>query len=374
MGLAGGGSSEFAYKTLIFSLAIMILLPLFLTMFAPTVYHGDQEDELLDGYSRMTGQAANTKVSVWPLTGIYTPYTGSVYDPETQKVNTYGYTQDGWLYGQEVKSYVPSQYKGTDQSYSVYKASDGVFRYWENSRDYVENMGLGHAKDDLYTEVSFDKTKQSDIFFTEGSKQEDKNGHFKFDFTGYRFAFQPISNYTAQNEDNQRIPVIATTTSLSLIWYQVPTQGGSGVAGQLILSGSDSGVAYINEARLLSAFHASTSTASFDMVFNGVKMTIYIKIDPYYLYQGWTVAQCYAEGYWSIMVTSLSVDYTAYTGTDNADNPMAIFETMIDLLTFNLDDYDFSPAIEWICYIVFIAPLYVGLIALCLDNLSLIHI
>lgn len=376
MGLAGG-NSEYAHKALIFSLAIMILLPLFLGFFAPGTYNGASEDEVLAGYERMTGQKADTKIAVWPLTGIYTPFTGQFYDSDANQIITYGYTPDGWLYGTEVKSYSPSQYRSTTQTYTVYKADDGVFRYWNDSADYNEDYGTGHKgrildgdtveyRGDLYTEVNFDVLRKSDIFFTEASRVEDNLGHFKYDYTGYRMAFQPISSYNVQDADGNIRPVVATTTSLSLCWYQYANQ--SGVTGQLVLSGSNGGIAYINAAQILSAFNSNTNTAAFEMVFNGVNMTIHIRVDPVYTNLGWTIEQCYNAGYWSIMVTSLSVDSTAYTGTDNSNNPMQMFETMIDLLTFNLNDYDMSPWLQYLCYFFFIAPLYISLIVLCLDN------
>lgn len=372
----GGGGSEFTFKFLMFSLAIMLLLPMFLTVFAPAAYVGASEEEVLDGYTRMTGQAADTKVSVWPLTGIYTPFTGGFVDEDTDKTVTYGYTADGWLYGTSVQSYTPSQYRDTSQQYTVYKADDGVFRYWSDSEDYSEQYGTGHKgrvvedgkvvyPGDLYSEVTFDIQQKSDIFFAESTRTEDNNGHFKYDYSGYRMSFQPISNYTAMDDDGNQIPIVATTTSLSLVWYQYLSQ--SGVTGQLVLSGSNGGIAYINAAQILSAFTGTTNTAKFDMVFNGVNMGIFIKIDPMATSSGLTIEQAYNAGLWSIMVTSLSVDASAYTGTDFANNPMQLFETMIDLLTFNMEDYNLSTPLAALCSILFIAPLYVGLIALCLD-------
>lgn len=397
MGLTGGGDSAFTFKMLMFSLAIMLLLPLFLTTLAPTVYNGASQDEVLDGYERMTGQAADTKVSVWPLTGIYTPFTGG--STEDGQTITYGYTDDGWLYGTSVQQYAPFQYTSSAQEYTVYKASDGVFRYWQDSKDYNETYGTGHQghwgiatqKDvdegraehvgdrferdyagDLYSEVSFDVNHKSGIFFVESSRQEDSSGHFYYEYEGYRMAFQPISNYTAQGQDGQNVPIIATTTSLSLVWYQY-SDGQSGITGQIVLSGSNGGVAYLNAARILSAFNGTTNTASFDMVFNGVVMDIIIKIDPMATTTyGMTVEQAYNAGYWSIMVTSLSVDSNAYTGTDNAMNPMKLFETMVDLLTFNMDDYNMAPWLGTICSAIFVAPLYVALITLCLGNAPLL--
>lgn len=376
MGLMGGSNSGMAAKMLTFSLAVMLLLPLFLTVFVPASYTGSA-DEVLDGYTRMTGQSANTKVSVWPLTGIYTPFTGQSLD-DSGKTLTYGQTDDGWIYGSRVQIYTPSQYVGTSQQYTVYRDDAGLYRYYADSADYNADAGTGHHgreiddsgnvtyAGDLYNAVTFDVLQKSDVFFTEAGRTDYDSGAFKYDYTGYRMAFQPISNYVAENADGQRVPIIATTTSLSLVWYQYASQ--SGITGQLVLSGSSGGVAYINAAQILAAFNSVTYTAPFDMVFNGVKMTIYIQMDPIYLSSGWTVQDCYNAGYWSILVTSQSVDSSAYTGTDNVLNPTAILETMIDLLTFRLDDYNFSPLIQSICYILYIAPLYVGLIVLCLDN------
>ena len=377
MGLMGSGDSSFTFKFLIFSLAIMLLLPMFLTVYAPAAYLGASEEEVLDGYTRMTGQAADTKVSVWPLTGIYTPFTGGFVDETTGQTVTYGYTPDGWLYGTSVQSYTPLQYRDTSQQYTVYRADDGVFRYFTDSADYNEQYGTGHKgrvvedgkvtyPGDLYSEVNFDLEQKSDIFFAESSRTEDASGHFKYDYSGYRMAFQPISNYTAMDADGNNIPVVATTSSLSLVWYQYLSQ--SGVTGQMVLSGSNGGIAYINAAQILSAFSGTTNTAKFDMVFNGVNMGIYIKIDPMATSSGLTVEQAYNAGLWSIMVTSLSVEASAYTGTDFASNPMQLFETMIDLLTFNMDDYDLSPGMAALCSVLFIAPLYIGLITLCLSN------
>lgn len=368
--MKGGESPDFIYGALIIAVGVMVLMPMFLGVFAPAAYSGDRADELLDGYERMTGQAASTKVSVWPLVGIYTPFTGTLYDEEANdgegQLLTYGYTSDGWLYGSSIKSYTPDQYRSTSQQYTVYRADDGVFRYYANSADYNEEFQLGHKAGDLYTEVSFDRTKMSDIFFVESSRQEDSLGHFKFDFTGYRYSFMPISNYTAVDQDGNSKPIIASTTSLSMIWYAYAGQ--TGLSGQLTIQGSSGGVAYLNAANILSAFNANTSTASFPMVFNGVEMTIIIKIDPVQLYNGWTVEQCYNGGYWSVMVTSMSVESSAYTGTDNANNPMKMFETMIDLLTFNMDDYNISPWLQYFLSIVFVLPLYCMLISLSIEH------
>lgn len=397
MALVGGGGGDTAYThgLIVMALVALLLTPMFMVNLAPGAYSGPDADEVLDGYERMTGQTASTKVSVWPLTGIYLPYTGEFIDDDSGQTITYGYTKDGWLYGSEVKSYTPYQYRSTSQEYTVYKDSEGVFRYWQDSKDYNESYGTGHKghwgiatqKDvddgkaenvgdrferdyagDLYSEVNMDSQQTSDIFFVESSRREDGNGYFTYDYSGYRYSFQPISNYTAQDQDGNNIPIVATTTSLSLIWYQYLGGLQSGISGQLVISGSNGGIAYLNAANIVSAFNSNTSVADFDLVFNGIKMTVYIKIDPTALSSGMTVEQAYNAGKWSIMVTSLSVDSSAYLGTDFAANPMQILETVFDLFTFHMSDYNISPAIGAIVSLIYSATFYAALIAILLDK------
>ena len=372
----GGGDSSFTFKALIFAIAIMFLLPTMITIYCPGYIGNVDKDELFDGYYQMTGQEASTKTSIWALTGIYEPLIEG---------QPYGETPDGWLYSSRIDNYTPSQYDGSPEYYVVYRDSNGVYRYLQDSSDYDPVKNTGHKgmreyntdtnqwedradgyKGDLYTNVQFDVQQKSNIFFSEANKTVNDDGTFYYYYQGYRMSFQPVSNYNIADSNGDKIPVIATTTSCSLIWYQYYTS--SGVAGALVLSGSSGGTSYINGSQIVSAFNSITSTAKFEMVFNGgITLNVLIKIDPYYLTTK-TVQECYDEGYWSIMITSESVDSDAYTGTDYAINPMKILNTVIDLLTFDYSDYNLSPAIGILCSILFVLPLYALLITICLDH------
>ena len=360
MGLTGSGSdSQWLFKSLIFAMAIVVLLPTFMAIYLPANDSSIDRDELFDAYYEMTGQQAQTKTAIWVLTGLYTP---------VEEGQTWGVTEDGWMYRSELKSWTPSQYRGTPEQFSVTKGSDGVFRYAGNTEDYDAAAGRGHAQGDLYTMFSFDPLYKSDIFFTETNKTV-TDGGFYYEYSGVRAAFQPISSYTTVNADGDRIPVIATSTSLSLVWYQWYTQ--SGVTGQLILSGNNGGVAFINGANIVSTFNSATSSATFPLVFNGgVNIDVTIKLDPLYL-STMTVQQCYDAGYWSILVTSQSADESAYVGTDNAFNPIKIFETMVNLFTFNYNDYNISGWMGMLCSLVFVLPLYATLITMAINNKEL---
>ena len=386
--------SSFAFKMLIFAIVIMMAMPIMINNFVPSKAIDIDEDQLLEDYYSFTGASrGHTKEAVWVLTGIYTPYEGG----------NYGYTDDGWLYGSRIPTSSPTQYRDSPYGFTVYRDDNGIYRYYWDSADYDADKGTGHkgtyrpatAEDveendklnigdpvkqkelgDMYTYVVFDSNQKSNIFFTSAGKHNasgDKfdatvgDKQFYYEYTGYRYAFQPTSDSWTSDGDGNKIQITATTTSLSLIWYEYYTQ--SGISGQLVLTGSDSGVAYINGDQIVKAFDSTTNTARFLMTFNGgVQMGIYVKLDPYYLSQGYTVKQCYDYGYWSIMVTSLSTDSKAYTGTDFSLNIFDIFTTLIKLMTFNYTDFAMSDMMGAICSFVIVIPLYAGLIALALGS------
>lgn len=347
-GIIGGADNEFSYKMILFAMAIIVLFPTFLTIFT----FGSEDptyEELMDDYKTFTGHNAPTNEQIWGLTGIYTPY----------YAGSYGYTEDGWLYGGIVgaeSDYIPSQYKGTLQEVGVKRGSDGFYRYTSDSAYGDHKIG------DLYTAVTMDVSQQSDVFFTANGKHSDVNGRFYYDFSGYRYAFQPLANYTTEDTDGNRKDVVATTTSLSLIWYNY--YGQSGISGQLIISGSDSGVAYLTASQIVSAFSTVTSTAAFKMTFNGVSMNVYVRLDPSMLASGYTVEDCYNNGFWEIMVTSLSTDSDSYMGTDYSFNVWEIFDTLIKLFTFDAQSLGLTGAMATLASLVVTIPLYAALLSI----------
>ena len=380
--MGDGGNSKFAYGMLIFAMAMTLLLPIGLSIYAPsTAISNDRNtQEQLEGYYSFTGTSPSRE-AIWSLTGIYTPFGIDRYGESN--TTQYGHTDDGWLYGDSIEVYEPSQYKDTNYGYTVTKGDDGLYRYAYNVVTVPDDPGVpdgpthqenqsvtyagNHKSGDLYNEVSFDPTKKSPIFFTESMKNE-QDGFFYYQYGGYRMAFQPTSSYRTQNADGDTINVIPNTTSLSLIWYQYYTSSQSGLSGQLIISAQDFSVAYLNSAQIIQAFNSTTSTAKFTLTFSGVPINLYIRIDPIQLANGLSVQQCYDLGYWSVMVTSLSTDSSAYMQSDNALNPYAVFDKIVGLLTFNYEDFGISDDMGILCSLLIVVPFYAGLIAICIGG------
>lgn len=367
-----GGNTRFAFSMIMFAAVVSILLGLFIPIYAPKVIPSDADNdslsELENQYQQFTGSLP-TSEAVWGLKGIYTPY-GQDYNgnPSTD----YGYTEDGWIYGQRVITYLPSQYSvdtSKSSSYEVrYNSAKGLYYYTTTSENVVDGATTGvnqHKAGDLYGAVVMDAGKKSDIFFSTAGKTE-MDGRFYYQFTGLRYAFAPVQEYTAMGSNGNPIEVIPNKSSLSLIWYQYYTQ--SGIAGQLVISGSDRGVGYITGAQIVSSFNPAVYTSKFTMSFNGVDMILSIRLDPYYITNGMSVEDCYNQGFWSIMVSSKSVEANSHIASDYKFNPTEIFDTMIDLFTFNMDDYGLSGMAATLASLLVVIPLFVALISIGLSN------
>ena len=392
------GEQTFIQKWIIVAIFVIFLMPVFIGMFFPkdtggedffkTYASEDTLQDMNDSYFAFTqGTGSNTEMP-WTLTGIYRPYTGGGYR----------YSQDGWLYGSLVDEYMPSQYTitSTDQAndpgkyptttydsryrviYQAEKDGSHVYRYQLSATNSLPSLNLpnnetqdGHKDGDLYTYVTMDVNEQSEIFFTDNLKQT-KNGYFYYSYTGLRYCFQPLSDYYIRGSDGSPIKTTAVNTSLSLIWYNFVGQ--SGISGQLVLTGSDSGVDFITASEITSAFNSINNTAKFVMNFNGCDMNVYIRINPYYTSQGWSVEDCYNNGWWSIMVSSVTTDMSAYTTPSNPINLEKIWDTLFDLFMFNMNDYPMSPVMQIFASLVITVILYSTLLTMAVHNPKLLII
>ena len=350
--------NSYVHGLLTFAIALMFLMPIGITLFggpdnAPDTTYSEYLEELNRGYTDLTGSAPVSE-SVWGLRGIYTPYTGGAY----------GYTDDGWLYGTKIYEYSPTQYNAGPTSYSVTSretANGQVTDLPVYVYDDVPSNRNDLKTGDMYTSVAMDVEQKSDIFFTSNGKTE-IGDYYYYEYSGYRYSFAPMQDIYGMDNNGDAVPIVANTSSLSLIWYDY--YGSSGISGQIIITGSDKGVSFVTADDIIRAFDGTTNTAKFEMMFNGVSCNLYVKLDSYYIASGLSIEECYNAGYWSVMVTSLSTAVSSYTGTDYSFNIYNVFDTLIDLLTFNLDDYGFSPLVATIASAVVVVPLYVGLISI----------
>lgn len=360
--LGGGGESSFGYRLILTASILLVALSSLITFCYPiAVADADPTDyeQLELEYRNFTGSTP-TSESIWCLTGIFSSVGA---DADGNPYDGYGYTDDGWIYGVRIVNPNPSQYASDPDRVNSYSATyDGtVYKYNQDETKYNK-----HSNGDLYTSIVMDSNHKSDIFFSSNNVVQSSEG-FYYEFSGWRYVWQPLREYHTQNADGDVINVVPNQTSLSLIWYDF--YGNSGLSGNLIISGNAPGdVAYLSSAMIVSAFDSNTSTSKFIMTFNGVDMNIYIRLDASKLSAGLTVEDCYNYGFWSVMVSSMSVDTDSVISSDYEFNPYSIFQTMIDLLTFHMEDYGISGISATVCGMIVVIPLFVGIIVLGLNN------
>ena len=360
--MLGNGTTDtgFVVKVIVFALLLMFLVPLFFSLFIPQIDNGEdtkyaeQIQQLEDEYYLSTGRTVTATTETWALTGIYEPFYGS----------SYGITDDGWIFGARATKYSPAQYT-IDQSVSGIKNRyeveyrDGLYYYTkvDSTIDKTHNIG------DLYTAVAMDNAHVSDVFFTPGGKTTTDKG-FYYDYTGYRYAFQPLRPYHTY-VGGIVTEVEPNSTSLSLIWYQYSSM--NGIAGQLTISGSDSGLSYLSSTDILREFNQSTYSSTFDLTFNNVAMHLTIRLDPIRIAEGKSVEECYNQGWWSVIVSSDAIVTSSLNDASYDFNPNNVFDTLIKLLTFRIaEDYDIEGWQGTIASLIVTMPLYACLIALAL--------
>lgn len=371
MAMGGNTSNDFVFGIVILAVAILFLLPTFIAVFVDKTDSGEAApeymDEVLSGYNRFTGSYP-TNEEVWAITGIYTPVG---VDANGDPTSNYAYTPDHWIFGARKVAYAPSQFTGAS-SYQV-NYDNGFYFYNGNTLD-------GHKAGDLYTSVAMDVNQKSDIFFTPSGKRMSGENWY-YEYNGLRYAFQPLSDYMYKDSNGDLRKTTSSNTSLSLIWYSFydegVSQGGgdrSGISGQLVLSGSDSGVAYLTANTIVAAFNSANNMAKFEMEFNGNLMNVYIKIKNEYTSLGYSVAECFDYGYWEIMVSSISTNVNTYLSTDYSLNVYSIWDTFVDLFTFHMDDYNMSPEMGMVASLTISVVMYAALLAIGVTSLPVLII
>lgn len=372
-----GGGVEFEYKHIVWALAIMITLPILISIYAPApdATGSEWEDEVANIQNTYInnggGQTAN--INIWPLVGIYLPYDGT----------THGMSADGWLYGERVANSAPSQYQSdplwSGEKFSVTRNSqNGLYYYNKSPSNCPDIVGLNGAygqsdvthtyeEATIYSAVTMDVAHKSDVFFTTGGKTVEGDGYYyEYGQNAYRYAFAPLTNYTT-TAGGTTYEVDPHTSSLSLIWYEYVDI--DGIAGQLTITGKDYGVSYLTSDDIIRAYDSANMSARFNMMFGTIPMHLMISLNPYAVANGYSIAQIWNQGWWSVMVYSDQDATSAAVSQTYEFSPDKVLDTAIKLFSFDIDEeYNIDGWMAILVSATFSLAFYACLIALALNH------
>ena len=314
------------------------------------------------------GQLVND--SPWVLTHVYTPFIpGMVSDENISSHIEYDSGRGGWLFGQEITDYPgigdavdisldknqkSNQLLTTGTPYS-YEYQNGK-SWWNGGNDY----GI------VIADAGFVRGLVEASIFGPISNLDDNYGYEivsgtanNWNYTGYRYVFDPVLPFVSGSTTNDG--------RLSLVWYS--TSSDTGLSGALEVYGSRGDeqilLGHYSAYDIVQAFRSTTGyTQVFDFNFEGTHLNLTIRFPPN-VYNNYTsLMDAWNDGAWTMAISSASAGN--FFDVENSGAFIAtsgsMFETFIDIFTFQTPKFADDPAINVIIWLMCGLPMTLGLL------------
>lgn len=333
----GGGEHSYtglavwcATYTIIITLLLSILLP----ASAAAEYSFEEVYAERQQLANYTGESI-TGNTPWTLEAVYTPWVVG---------EDYNVTDSGWLYGSQISPYTLDGVNYLDQSIvrldPTQKSSVPLYNSTVSGtitvRDDYGTLGnIGAWLVAIFTLGSIDLV----------SPYEHDYSYPAWNFTGYRYEFQPLLPF--QSGTN------SVDGELSIVWYQLPGSGAEGLSGGLVIYGQDnvmlasySAVDIIADYNLGSAY---STKYTFD--FEGTPIDLNIRFDPEVTAGIMPAEQAWTEGKWTLAVSTSSAGQfidlaNSATYSTSLGN---MIDTFINIFTFKMPTTNpYYSAILWL--------------------------
>lgn len=316
-------------KIAIFGLAMSLLCTAFISVLF--VSNGDYDYEDVTASRQELIQFSGETMlnqTPWQLTHVYTPWNNTY---ESDRIDA-----DHWLYGEEITDY-PYLHKSADirlspeQKSSVpltyvldaesYRVDEG-YKWWAGLGSDPEKRGpFGDISAWLFGE---DSVKN----FSEGKSNQ-------WNFTGYRYVFDPMLPFTSSDPDSGEVSTV--DGALNIVWYNYG--GTEGLSGGLQIYGGKVLLASYTAADIVTDYNSSTNYASvYDFDFQGTMLALSIRFDPAVIEAGTSLMQAWTNGDWSMAISSPSAgNFFDIDGSSSFTTTAGgMIQTFINIYTFNL--------------------------------------
>lgn len=301
----------------------------------------------------------------WVLTHVYTPW-----------VQEMGYENhiddDGWLFGTDVTTYDqigksadikldPDQKSSTLLSIGDPESYTYVSGQWSLGDDFIPGGGG-------YFEEVFGKDIISALLDAVGV---DRNIYTTVDinrwnYTGYRFVFDPTLPYSNGNA--------AEDGSLSLVWYSF--NGEEGLSGGLDVYGGDVILASYSAYDIIGAYESVGGYAKqYDFDFEGRHLTLSVRFDPDKTAQGYTLMECWTNGWWSMAISTVSAGnfYDLENSASFVNTAGSVVDTFTQIYTMSLPSID-NPWMDLVLWLLVGLPMTIAMLCVALRFVQSIKI
>lgn len=295
----------------------------------------------------------------WKLVAAYTPYVDG--DPADHT------DPDGWLYGQAVtSSQLPSLGKTSEIRLDPSQKSTRVLGFTEDVATYEVDRGYKWWDSENGTLAGkilniFTPTQKVLNWMGVSSKYTETVTVNNWDYTGYRYVFDPMLPFSATNEDGDKVG--SRDGALSIVWYAFHN-GQEGLSGGLDVYGQDVLLASYSAADIVADYRSESGYATtYDFDFQGTNLTLSIRFDPEVIEGGTPLMSAWTQGDWTMAISSLSAGNffdiegsTSFTAT--AGN---MIQTFIQIYTFDLPSVE-SPWMDVILWLLVGLPMTLAML------------
>ena len=364
--MAADSSDATLMKVAIFGITVSLICTVMISVMIAGE-GGDYDYDAIQGYRNELVEFSGESMlnqTPWVLKHVYTPWNESV-DPTDHT------TEDGWLWGDEIKDY-----PGLDSSAQIRldptQKSTVLLGYTEDRIQYTQVDGYhfwssknGGVWQYLNYVVPVEKMMNWAGVSSEITSFHSPNN---WNFTGYRYVFDPTLPFSATNPGGTTIGT--RDGSLSLVWYSFGGQ--EGLSGGLDVYGGDILLASYSATDIIGDYRTESGYATvYDFDFQGTHLNLSIRFDADVIEGGKSLMQAWTEGNWSMAISSLSAGNffdiegsTSFTAT--AGN---MIHTFIQIYTFNTPSID-NPWMDVLLWLIVGLPMTM---AMALITLRLIN-
>lgn len=379
MGVLGGsgGDDRLQVQLAVFGIVISLMVTALLPVLIPTgnaagytleeIYAERNSLELYTGES-MINQ------SPFKLVHVYLPYT--LGDAE------YHLTEEGWLYGSELKneeeepSYVIN---GVEQIGKTEVRLDPAYKssvpLYQSPTAYLEYKKISMWDDLLgggfWSELAngifeWISLPGAHIEFADDLSYERPSTAYypTWNYSGYRYEFDPMLRIQTNTDGEPSVNMkTVDDAKLSIVWYD--TDGQEGISGGLVLYNQRTNaiLASYTAAEIVANYDPLSQTASkFYLDFDGTRIWMWIKFDPDVLINNLDLSQSFTLGRWTVAFTTASAD--TFLDLQNSQSFTSslggMLETYIGIFTQNLPQLD--PIWNLVLWVVCVMPMSLAVI------------